>query len=78
MSQTNGALAGDAYATVGVFARYGLGEGVALEAGVETLLDEQYARHLAGRSRVGASDVPLGERLPGPKRGVWARLTAQF
>jgi iron complex outermembrane receptor protein len=78
VSQTNGELAGDAYATVGVFARYGLGEGVALEAGVENLLDEQYAPHLAGRSRVGASDVPLGERLPGPKRGVWARLTAQF
>lgn len=78
VSQTNGELAGDGFATVGLFARYALGEGVAIEAGIENLLDEQYAPHLAGRSRVGASDVPLGERLPGPGRGVWARITAQF
>lgn len=78
VSQTNGELSGDGYATVGLFARYSFDEGLALEAGVENLLDEAYAPHLAGRSRVGASDVPLGERLPGPGRGIWARLTAQF
>jgi iron complex outermembrane receptor protein len=78
VSQTNGELAGEGYATVGLFARYGFGEGLAIEAGVENLLDEEYAPYLAGRSRVGASDVPLGERLPGAGRGVWARLTAQF
>ena len=78
VSQTNGELPGKGYATLGLFARYGLGTGLALEAGVENLLDERYAPHLAGRSRVGASDVPVGERLPGPGRGVWVRLTAQF
>jgi len=78
VSQTNSELAGDGYATLGFFARYALIESIAIEAGVENLLDEEYAPHLAGRSRVGASDVPLGERLPGPGRGVWARLTAQF
>jgi len=78
VSQTNSEPDGSGYATVGLFARYGLSEALAIEAGVENLFDEQYAPHLAGRSRVGASDVPLGERLPGPGRGVWARLTAQF
>ena len=70
VSKTNGELVGDGYATVGLFARYAATEGLAIETGVENLLDERYAPHLAGRSRVGASDVPLGERLPGPGRGV--------
>lgn len=78
VSQTNGELAGDGYATIGLFARYALTGTLAIEAGVENLLDAAYAPHLAGRSRVGASDVPVGERLPGPGRGVWARVTAQF
>jgi iron complex outermembrane receptor protein len=78
VSRTNDELAGNGFAVVGLFARYAFSDGLALEAGVENLFDEEYAPHLAGRSRVGASDVPVGERLPGPGRGVWARLTAQF
>ena len=78
ISGTNSELPAKGYATLGLFARYAFTEGLALEAGVENLLDKRYAPHLAGRSRVGASDVPVGERLPGAGRGVWARLTAQF
>lgn len=66
------------YATLGLFARYALSEGLAIEAGAENLLDEAYAPHLAGRSRVGASDVAVGERLPGAGRGGWVRVTARF
>lgn len=78
VSATNGELPGDGYATLGLFARYALSGSLALEGGVENLFDAAYAPHLAGRSRVGASDVPVGGRLPGPGRGVWARVTAQF
>lgn len=78
ISGTNSELPAKGYATLGLFARYAFTEGLALEAGVENLLDKKYAPHLAGRSRVGASDVPVGERLPGAGRGVWARLKAQF
>jgi iron complex outermembrane receptor protein len=78
ISGTNSELPAKGYATLGLFARYAFTEGLAIEAGVENLLDKKYAPHLAGRSRVGASDVPVGERLPGVGRGVWARLTAQF
>ena len=78
VSLTNSELPGKGYATLGLFSRYAFAEGLAIEAGVENLLDARYAPQLAGRSRVGASDVPAGERLPGPGRGVWVRLTAQF
>ena len=78
VSQTNDEEVGDGYATAGLFARFSISDAVALEGGVENLLDKRYAPHLAGRNRVGASDLPVGERLPGPGRGVWARLTARF
>jgi iron complex outermembrane receptor protein len=78
VSLTNDELPGDGFAVVGLFARYSFDKRLALEGGVENLLNEAYAPHLAGRSRVGASDVPLLERLPGPGRGVWVRMTAQF
>ncbi|MFN3990107.1 MAG: TonB-dependent receptor [Erythrobacter sp.] len=78
VARSNDEEPGEGFATIGLFARYAFTESLALEAGVENLLDERYAPHLAGRSRVGASDVPLFERLPGPGRGVWTRLTARF
>ena len=78
VSHTNSEARGDRYTTVGLFARLTLNDALAIEGGVENLLDERYAAHLAGRSRVGASDVPIGERLPGPGRGGWLRLTARF
>jgi len=68
----------DSFAVVGLFARYGIADGLALEAGVENLFDEFYQPHLAGRNRFGASDVPMFDRLPGPGRGVWVRLTGRF
>jgi len=74
----NGEEPSQSFAVVGLFARYGLTERLAVEAGVENLFDEFYQPHLAGRNRFGASDVPLFERLPGPGRGVWARLTGRF
>lgn len=78
VSVSNGEQPTGSFATLGLFTRYALAEGLALEAGVENLLDERYAPHLAGRSRVGASDVPVGERLPGAGRGGWVRVTARF
>ena len=78
VAESNGEDPSQAFATIGLFARYALTEGLAVEAGVENLFDEAYAPHLAGRSRVGASDVPVGERLPGPGRGGWVRVTARF
>ncbi|WP_162925127.1 TonB-dependent receptor [Aurantiacibacter odishensis] len=78
VSLANDEQPSDGYAVVGAFARYRVLDGVALEAGVENIFHTYYQPHLSGRSRVGASDVPVGERLPGQGRGGWVRLTAQF
>jgi len=68
----------DSFAVVGLFASYAVTQNIAFEAGIENLFDEQYEQHLSGRSRYGASDVAMGERLPGAGQGVWARVSASF
>lgn len=68
----------DAFAVFGLFARYAARDGMAIEAGIENLFDTQYAPHLAGRSRVGTSDVAVGERLPGAGQGGWVRFIKRF
>lgn len=78
VSLSNDEEASDGYAVVGLFARYAFSEAIGIEAGVENLFDAEYASHLAGRNRVGASDVPIGERLPGAGQGGWVRLNARF
>lgn len=68
----------EGYVIAGLFAQFRLRDDVKLEAGVENIFDTFYQPHLAGRNRVEASDVPLGERLPGYGRGVWIRASANF
>ena len=78
VSASNDETPSDGYGVVSLFARYAINQSFQIEAGIENLFDQEYQPHLAGRSRVGASDVTLGERLPGPGQGGWVRLTAQF
>lgn len=78
VSVSNDELDSERYVVAGLFARYAVSEGLAIEAGVENLFDAEYQPHLAGRSRVGASDIQVGERLYGVGRGVWARVIANF
>lgn len=78
VSRSNGEAPSQGYATIGLFARYALAEGLSVEAGMENVLDSQYQPHLSGRNRFGASDVPLDARLPGAGRGGWIRVTGRF
>ncbi|MBU2586785.1 MAG: TonB-dependent receptor [Alphaproteobacteria bacterium] len=78
VSLSNDEETSESYAVVGLFGRYRVTDGIAIEAGVENLFDEEYQPHLSGRSRVGLSDVPVGERLPGAGRGGWVRLVTRF
>ena len=78
VSVSNDEEPSESYAVVGLFARYAVSDGIAIEAGVENLFDTFYQPHLAGRNRAGASDVPLGERLPGAGQGGWVRVTTRF
>lgn len=78
VARSNGEASSDSFAVFGLFARYAMRDGMAIEAGVENLFDAEYQPHLAGRSRVGASDVAVGERLPGAGQGGWVRFTKRF
>ncbi|MBE5074738.1 TonB-dependent receptor [Erythrobacteraceae bacterium E2-1 Yellow Sea] len=78
VSATNDELPSSGYAVFGLFGGYALMPCMRMEAGIENLFDTYYQPHLAGVSRVGASDVPLGEKLPGPGRGAWLRFVADF
>lgn len=78
VSVSNDEDTSEGYVIAGLFAQIRLSDEVKLEAGVENIFDTFYQPHLAGRNRVQASDVPLGERLPGYGRGVWIRASANF
>jgi len=78
VSASNDESTSDGYGVVGLFGQWQAAPGITFAAGIENLFDTFYQPHLAGRSRVGASDVPLGERLPGGARGVWLRVNAGF
>lgn len=78
VSLSNDEEPSEGYVIAGLFGQYRLSDTLTIEAGVENVFDTFYQPHLAGRNRVGASDVPLGERLPGYGRGVWLRASVNF
>ena len=78
ISRSNDEQPSEGYAVFGLFGRLAVNELLALEAGVENVFNAEYQPHLAGRSRVGNSDVPTGERLPGAGQGGWVRINARF
>jgi iron complex outermembrane receptor protein len=53
-------------------------EEVTLMAGVDNLLNRKYDEHLSGINRVGDSDVPVGDRIPGPGIGFYAGMEVRF
>lgn len=75
VSATNSEQATDGYVVLSAHGHWDVRPGVRVAAGVENLLDEVYQDHLAGYNRNGFGDVPLGQRLPGPGRGVFIRLS---
>ena len=54
------------------------GTGLKLQAGMENLLDKDYIDHLSGFNRVIGSDIPVGERLHGTGRNIYATLTYKW
>ncbi|MCU0782302.1 MAG: TonB-dependent receptor [Akkermansiaceae bacterium] len=66
------------YVVVNLRAGYRFNAHLRLDAGVENLLDEDYADHLDGINRVAGSDVAVGARLPGYGRFAYVSLRAGF
>jgi iron complex outermembrane receptor protein len=52
--------------------------GITLNAGVENVLDKNYANHLSGFNRVSGSDVAIGSRVPGVGRNAFASINYQW
>jgi iron complex outermembrane receptor protein len=78
VSATNGESPTGGWGVMNVFATWEFYEGVELEIGGDNVLDNDYAPHLAGTSRINSSGVSMGERLPGPGWSFYGRLTARF
>ncbi|MXP27528.1 TonB-dependent receptor [Porphyrobacter algicida] len=78
VSVTNGEQSSDGYVIANVFGHVTPIPGLTLSAGVENLFDRRYAPHLAGYNRVMDSDVPVGARLPAPRRSAFVRAQLRF
>jgi len=77
LKNNNEATAG--YALLNFYGQYEMsGYGLNLQAGIENVLDEEYTDHLSGFNRNSASDVPVGQRLPGPGRNIYATLSYRW
>lgn len=75
----NGEPESDAWAIANVNGYWQLTENVRLSAGIDNLLDTDYADHLGGINRVrGNPDIAVGERLPGYGRNLFARMDVAF
>ncbi|MEQ8514900.1 MAG: TonB-dependent receptor, partial [Chromatocurvus sp.] len=78
VSAIQGETATDSYSLLNASARWQLSRDLEFVVGVNNLLDKAYADHLAGYNRAFNPDLALLERLPGPARNVFARMTWQL
>ena len=74
VSETNSEEPSDGYVLINLFADWQVSNRVHLSFGIENLADEVYLDHLSGYNRNAASDVAVGERLPGVGRSAFVRI----
>jgi len=78
VSQTNGETRSPSWGILNVFGTWEPLPWLGLVAGVNNVLDDRYADHLAGTSRITSSGVNAGQRLPSPGVSVFARAVGRF
>ena len=78
VSETNFEQTTPGYAVYNASWRYAVKPDAEFRFGVDNIFDRVYQDHLAGYNRVADSDVPVGERLPGAGRNIYAGLTVSF
>lgn len=67
------------YALLNIYGNYNIPEsGFSLVAGIDNLLDKDYAPHLGGVNRVRGVDVPVGVRVPGPGINAYINLAYEW
>ena len=78
VSETNDEQKSDGYALLNLRAGLTLIRELEIRLGVENVLDKNYQPHLSGINRVAASDVAVGEHVPGPGRNYYATLEYHY
>lgn len=78
VSATNTEQSTAGYGLLNLKGYWQLNNEMRLGFGVDNIFDKHYRDHLSGYNRAVNSDIPLGERLPGYGRNVFARIDYQW
>jgi len=78
VSETNHETRSDSYALLNLSAGFEPYRDIEINAGIDNLFDKNYAPHLNGINRVAGTDVPVGDRIPGYGRNVFASVTMRY
>ncbi|MDX2455998.1 MAG: TonB-dependent receptor [Gammaproteobacteria bacterium] len=78
VSKTNSESKSSGYGLANLRGGFEMTRNLVISAGVENIFDREYQNHLSGINRVAASDVPVGERVPGSGRSFFATLQYRF
>lgn len=78
VSDTNGETETAGYGLLNVLGQLQMGEQLQLSLGVKNLLDRDYQNHLGGINRAVNEDIPVGDRLPGWGRNLYASVRWDF
>jgi len=79
VSEVTNELETAGYVLLNIYGNYNVpNNGFTFAAGIDNLLDKDYAPHLGGVNRVRDVDVPVGDRVPGAGRNVYASLNYEW
>jgi iron complex outermembrane receptor protein len=79
VSEVTNELETAGYVLLNIYGNYNVPDnGFTITAGIDNLLDKDYAPHLGGVNRVRDVDVPVGERVPGTGRNVYASVNYEW
>lgn len=79
VSEVTNELETAGYVLLNIYGNYNVpNHGLTFAAGIDNLLDKDYAPHLGGVNRVRDVDVPVGERVPGAGRNVYASINYEW
>lgn len=78
VSLTNDEQATAGYGVINLDVNYYASASLTVRAGVDNILDKEYARHLGGYNRVKGSDVAVMSRIPSEGMSAWAEVTYSF